>query len=150
MRSQRAEILPRENGVGSKLSSSMGLEGSDERLTREIHEREMRIWNAYQRGDVAAHNALLARNYRAVHPDGSVHGKPTAQQIASEPMSAFRFSNFLAEPLGEDFALVTYVADVEGPGPGGKELHLRFVVGELWVREDGQWRVRSYQPTVVG
>jgi|SRR5689334_8247615 ketosteroid isomerase-like protein len=127
----------------------MGLKGADEGLTREIQEREMRIWDAYRRGDIAAHNALLSDHYRAVHPDGSIHGKPTSQQFASEPMSAFRFSDFLAEPLGESFALVSYIADVDGPGPGGKQLHVRFVVGEVWAREAGEWKVRQYQPTVV-
>jgi hypothetical protein len=122
---------------------------ADEALTREIREREMLIWEGYRRGDVVGHNALLSERYRAVHPDGSIHGKPTAQQIASEPMSAYQFSQFVAEPLGNDFALVSYIADVEGPGPGGKQLHARFVVGEVWAREGGQWKVRTYQPTVV-
>ena len=122
---------------------------ADDALTRELHEREMRIWNAYQRADLVAHNALLSEHYRAVYPDGSIHGRPNAQQFASEPMSAFRFSDFRAEPLGENFALVHYLADVEGPGPDGKQLHVRFVIGEVWVREAGEWKVRNYQPTVV-
>ena len=118
-------------------------------LTLEIRQREMRIWDAYRRGDIAAHNALLSENYRAVYPDGSIHGRPTAPHFASEPMTAFRFSDFLAEPLGENFALVSYIADVEGPGPSGNQLHVRFVVGEVWAREAGEWKVRKYQPTVV-
>ena len=59
------------------------------------------------------------------------------------------FSEFIAEPLGEDFALVSYTADVEGPGPGGEQVQARFVVGEVWAREEGKWKVRKYQPTVV-
>jgi Domain of unknown function (DUF4440) len=122
---------------------------TDDALTREIHDREMRIWEAYRRGDLDGHNALLSEHYRAVHPDGSIHGIPKAPEFASEPMSAFRFSEFVAEPLGENFALVSYTADVEGPGPGGRRIGARFVVGEVWVREEGEWKVRKYQPTVV-
>lgn len=122
---------------------------ADDLLTREIHAREMRIWNAYQHHDLAAHNALLSEQYRAVHPDGSIHGKPTPQEFVQQPMSGFRFSDFRAEPLGDNFAHVSYVADVEGPGPDGKLLHARFVVGEIWVREVGEWKCRNYQPTVV-
>ena len=109
----------------------------------------MRIWDAYRTGDVAAHNTLLSEHYRAVHPDGSIHGKPTAEQIASEPMSGFWFSEFVAEPLGDDFALVSYIADVKGPGPGGRLLKARFVVGEVWAREGGECKVRKCQPTVL-
>jgi len=124
-------------------------QSTDDALTREIRNLEMRIWDAYRRGDFGAHNALLSQHYRAVHPDGSIHGKPNAQQFASEPLTAFRFSEFIAEPLGEDFALVSYTADVEGPGPGGEQVQARFVVGEVWAREEGKWKVRKYQPTVV-
>jgi ketosteroid isomerase-like protein len=131
------------------MEGTMKTQAADDALTSEIHVREIRIWNAYQRGDVASHNALLSERYRAVHPDGSIHGKPTAQQIGSAPMSSFRFSDFHAEPLGENFALVNYIADVEGPRPDGKQLHVRFVVGEVWVREAGEWKVLNYQPTVV-
>jgi ketosteroid isomerase-like protein len=109
----------------------------------------MRIWDAYRRRDIVEHNALLSDDYRAVYPDGSIHPKPTRHQFASEPMSSFKFSDFLAEPLGEDFALVSYIADVEGPGPGGRQVQARFVVGEVWAREAGEWKVRKYQPTVV-
>ena len=122
---------------------------ADDPLTREIHAREMRIWDAYQHHDLMAHNALLSEHHRAVHPDGSIHGRPTAQEFAKEPMSGFRFSDFRAEPLGENFAHVSYVADVEGFGPDGKLLRARFVVGEIWVREAGEWKCRNYQPTVV-
>jgi len=122
---------------------------ADDALTREIRDREMRIWDAYRRGNIGAHNSLLSEHYRAVHPDGSIHGIPDAQQFASEPLSAFRFSEFVAEPLGEHFALVSYTADVEGPGPGGQRIQARFVVGEVWAREGGEWKVRKYQPTVV-
>jgi len=125
------------------------MDTTQDSLTRELRDREIRLWDAYRRGDVTAHNALLSPHYRAVHPDGSIHGTPTAQQIASEPMSAFRFSDFIAEPLGENFALVSYTADVAGPGPSGKELKVRFVVGEVWAREEGEWKVRKYQPTIV-
>lgn len=118
-------------------------------LTREIYEREVRIWTAYQHRQLAAHNALLADEYRAVHPDGSTHGKPTPDEFAKEPMSGFRFSKFCAESLGDHFAHVSYAADVEGPAPDGTLVRARFVVGEIWVREAGEWKCRYYQPTVV-
>jgi len=128
---------------------AMKPEPADDPLTREIKAREMRIWNAYRQHDLAAHNALLSEQYRAVGPDGSIHGRPAAQEFAKQPMSGFRFSDFRAEALGEHFAHVSYVADVEGPGPDGKLLHARYVVGEIWVLEAGEWKCRNYQPTVV-
>ena len=119
-------------------------------LKNVIEAREHAIWDAYQRGDINAHNALLADGYRAVFPDGSLHErKPTEEEIKAAPMAKYSFANFRVIPLGSTKALVTYRADVEGPVPetGGPPERARYTVGEVWTIERGEWRCLYYQGT---
>jgi ketosteroid isomerase-like protein len=114
-------------------------------LTQTISPLIHRIWDAYRKGDAAAHSALLADDYTAVHPDGSVHlRKPTAQEIRSAPIGAYILSDLRVVPTGSDAALANYLATVEIPDAPklGK-----FVVGEVWVKQGGEWKCRYYQAT---
>ena len=120
---------------------------SDGALHADIAPLVQRIWEAYRAGDIAAHNALLTADYTAIHPDGSVHPRPTREQILAQPLGSFSLSDFSAAPIGEDAALVYYLADVQGPP--NNPVHVRFRVGELWLKRGGQWKCRSYQPTVL-
>ena len=118
-------------------------------LEATVSERIHRIWQAYGKGDIDAHNALLADDYTAVFPDGTLHlRRPTLEEIRSSPMSSFALSDLRVAQVTPDTALASYVADVEGP-LHGKTIHIRWRVGELWVRRRGEWKCRSYQPTPV-
>jgi hypothetical protein len=112
-------------------------------LSSRIH----RIWEAYKEGNIIAHNALLADDYSAVFLDGSVHGrKPTQEEIRQNPLTTFSLTKLLVARVTADTALVNYVADVDGP-KDGKQIHLRWQVGEVWVKRNGEWKCRYYQPT---
>jgi len=119
-------------------------------LEATISERIHRIWQAYGKGDIDAHNALLADDYTAIFPDGTLHlRRPTLEEIRSNPMSSFALSELRVTQVTPDTALASYVADVEGP-LHGKTIHIRWRVGELWVKRQGEWKSRSYQPTPIG
>ncbi len=114
-------------------------------LTQAISPLIHNIWDAYRKGDAAAHSALLADDYTAVHPDGSVHlQKPTAQEIQSAPIGAYILSDLRVVPTSSGTALANYLATVEIPNAPklGK-----FVVGEVWVKQGGQWKCRYHQAT---
>jgi len=114
-------------------------------LTQAISPLIHSIWDAYRKGDAATHSALLADDYTAVHPDGSVHlQKPTAQEIRSAPIGAYILSDLRVVPTNSGTALANYLATVEIPNAPklGK-----FVVGEVWVKQGGQWKCRYYQAT---
>jgi hypothetical protein len=126
-------------------------EGSPESsaLTEAIRPRLLAIWEHYKNQEAAAHNALLADDYQAVFPDGSLHNrKPTPQEIAQAPLTAFTLERVKAVPLGPDAALVTYTAQVDGPS-GGKMIHVTYQVGEVWVKRAGEWKCRYYHGTPV-
>jgi ketosteroid isomerase-like protein len=116
-------------------------------LTPAISPLIQQIWEAYRRGDATAHNAQLTDDYTAVLPDGSVHsGKPTAQEIQAAPIGVHILSDVRVVQTGPETALANYLATVEVPGENAKLV--RFYVGELWVKQAGQWKCRYYQATL--
>jgi hypothetical protein len=55
---------------------------------------------------------------------------------------------FQVQPLGPDYAFVTYESSMQFPR--GAPLRLRRVfIGELWTWRDGQWQMMRYQETLV-
>jgi hypothetical protein len=49
------------------------------------------MWDAYRAVDERANSEILADDFGAVHPDGSVHiGTPTAKEIAAAPSHSRR------------------------------------------------------------
>jgi hypothetical protein len=119
-------------------------------LTQVIAERLRELWDAYQRVDEAAHSAILARDYRAVHPDGSVRvGKPSAKEIAAAPIEDYWLREMQAWPTGEEAAIATYTAEIEVRS-GLSAKRFKFEVGEVWIREAGQWKCRYYHATMQG
>jgi len=108
-----------------------------------------RIWHAYQDGNAIAHNALLTSDSSAVHPDGSLHLRPpTKEEILAGPLAAFSLTNLQVAQLTPDTALVNYLADVTAL-PAASNVHVRYQVGEVWVKKGGEWKRRYYQPTVL-
>jgi ketosteroid isomerase-like protein len=121
----------------------------DDELQSTISALIQRIWHAYQVGDATAHNALLADDYAAVFPDGSLHPRrPTEEEIRASPMERFSLRNVQVVPVTSDTAMAHYVAEVEGP-LSGKQVRLKWQVGELWVKRGGEWKGRHYQPTAL-
>ena len=102
---------------------------------------------AYKNGDIEAHNGHLAEDYAAIFPDGSLRPPSThARRDSLDPMSSYALSELRVTPVTPDTALASYLADVEGP-LHGNWTHIRWRVGEVWVKRQGEWKCRSYQPT---
>jgi hypothetical protein len=116
-------------------------------LTSAISRRLHKLWDAYKDGHERAHSSFLTAEYRAVHPDGTIHdGHPTAQDIAAAPITGYALTKVRAVPVASDAALVTYTADIEIPDGS----RVQFEVGEVWVKQHGDWMCRYYQGTLRG
>lgn len=117
-------------------------------LTRVIAERLRELWDAYMRVDAVTHGGILAEEYRAVHPDGSVHiGKPSAAEIAAEPIEDYWLTELQAWPAGEEAAIATYTAEVQVKEEESS-VGFKFEVGEVWLKVSGQWKRRYYHATM--
>ena len=118
-------------------------------LTRELAERLRNIWDAYLLADEEAHSVMLADDFRAVHPDGTMHvGKPSAKEMAAAPIEDYWLRDMEAWPVGEEGAIVTYTAEVEVRS-GLFAQRFQFAVGEVWMKHAGQWKCRYYHATML-
>lgn len=105
-----------------------------------------RLWDAYTNGDAVGHSSFLTREYRAVHPNGTIHNEhPTAQEIAAARITGYTLSDLRVASIAEGAALVTYLADIQIPGGA----HGQFAVGEVWVKQHDEWKCRFYQGTLT-
>jgi hypothetical protein len=116
-------------------------------MTEAIYPRLTAQWEGWKKQDPAPNDAIIADDFHSFWPDGSQHiGRPTAQQMAEQPIAGYKLSEFRAVPVGADGALVTYFADIKTPGDN-VEHHM--AVGEFWVKRNGQWFIRGYSGTLM-
>jgi ketosteroid isomerase-like protein len=116
-------------------------------VTEAIYARLTIQWDAWRNRDAASNNAVIADDFQAFSPDGSRRtGKPTAQQMAEQPITGYKLSEFRVVPVGADAALVTYFADVKTPG---EIAEFQMAVGEVWVKRNGQWVIRAFSGTMM-
>jgi hypothetical protein len=120
----------------------------DDELTFALAERLSKIWDAYLAVDEKAHSEFLAEDYRAVHPDGTVHiGKPRTADIAAAPIEDYWLRDLEAWAVGEEGAIATYTAEVE-VRVGLSAQRFQFAVGEVWMKHGSEWKCRYYHATV--
>jgi hypothetical protein len=118
-------------------------------LTEALGRLLKKLWDAYTAFDAETHNGILAEDYRAVHPDGTVHlGKPTREEIAAAPIADYWLREFEAWPIGDGAALATYAAEVEVRNQGSVA-RFRLAVGEVWAKRGGEWKCRYYHATML-
>jgi len=115
--------------------------------TEAIRARLLTQWEAWKNQDKASNDAVIADTFDAFCPDGSRRiGKPTAEQMAAEPIAGYKLSEFRAVPVGADAALVTYFAYVSLPNDNAL---YPMAVGEFWVKRGGEWFIRGFSGTLI-
>ena len=120
---------------------------SVQEITDAIYARLSAQWEGWKNQDPAPNDAIIADDYNSVVFDGSRHaGKPPVQQMAEQPISAYKISEFRIVPVGADSALVTYFAEIKSP-VNDAEFHMS--VGEFWVKRDGQRQIRAFSGTLM-
>jgi hypothetical protein len=116
-------------------------------ITDAIRTRLVTQWEAWKNKDTASNDAVIAEEFDSFCPDGSRRvGKPTAEQMAAEPIAGYKLSEFRAVPLGADAALVTYFAHVSLPND---DAEYPMAVGEFWVKRAGEWFIRGFSGTLI-
>jgi hypothetical protein len=134
---------PRAKGTDMEMAQNVSIP----ELTETISSRLVAQWDGWKNRDAASNNAVIADDFTSFWPDGSRHvGKPTAQQMAEQPISGYKLSEFRVVPVGVDTALVTYFADIRIPSDN---VDHHMAVGEVWVKRNGQWLIRAYSGTLM-
>jgi ketosteroid isomerase-like protein len=129
--------------IGANMRSSQNI--SIPQMTDAIQARLLIQWEAWKHKDKPSNDAVIADDFHAFGPDGSLRaGRPTVQQMIEEPITGYKLSQFRVVPVGTDTALVTYLADVTLPGDK-PEFHM--AVGEVWRKHNGQWLIHAFSGT---
>jgi uncharacterized protein (TIGR02246 family) len=107
-------------------------------------------WAAFKNKDKNAYAEFLTDDFQAVESDGE--GERTKLHVLREVehcmYTDYTLQMFQVQPLGPDYAFVTYESSMQFPRTSA--LHFRRVfVGELWTQHDGQWKMMRYQETLV-
>ena len=120
---------------------------SIDEITEVIYARLVAQWEGWKNQDPAPNDEIIADDYHSVVFDGTRSaGKPTVQQMAEQPISGYKLSEFRIVPVESDQALVTYLAKIKSPSVSD-EFHM--FVGESWVQRNGHWQIRAFSGTLI-
>jgi ketosteroid isomerase-like protein len=107
-------------------------------------------WTAFKNKDKDGYAKFLTDDFQAVESDGE--GERTKRHVLGEVEHCmyidYLLQFFQVQPLGPDFAFVTYESSMQFPR-GSLVRFRRVFVGELWTRQNGQWKMMRYQETLV-
>ncbi|QIE54342.1 nuclear transport factor 2 family protein [Pikeienuella piscinae] len=99
---------------------------------------ERKVWEALRAGDAAADARLLAADFIGVYPSGVEGREGHAAQLAAGPtVAAFEIREPKMIPLGDDAALLIYLAGFHRPDE--PETERGMYVSSLWRRRGAGW-----------
>jgi len=107
-------------------------------------------WDAFKGKNKSAYASLLADEFVGVEDDGEgTRDKLHAMnEVETSNVHGYTLSFFKVVPLYPSAALVTYEITLEFP-PKTAIRYKRMYVSELWIKRDGDWKLRHYQETRV-
>ncbi len=107
-------------------------------------------WEAFKMRDKDRYAEFLADDFQAVEADGEGERyKPRIlREVEHSMYTDYLLQLFQVQPLGPDYAFVTYEATIQFPAGAGTR-YKRIFVGELWTDENGNWKMKRYQETPV-
>jgi len=107
-------------------------------------------WATFKKKDKDAYAKFLTDDFQAVEADGDGERakRHVLMEVEHSMYSDYLLQFFQVQPLGPDYAFVTYESSMQFPK--GSALRFRRVfVGELWANQNGQWKMMRYQETLV-
>jgi hypothetical protein len=115
-----------------------------------LEARVRAAWEAFKMRDKDRYGEFLADDFQAVEADGEGERyKPRIlREVEHSMYTDYLLQLFQVQPLGPDYAFVTYEATIQFPAGAGTR-YKRIFVGELWTDENGNWKMKRYQETPV-
>ena len=117
----------------------------------ELLEANVRVaWATFEKKDKDGYAKFLTDDFQAVEADGE--GERSRRHVLGEVehcmYTDYLLQFFQVQPLGPDFAFVTYESTMQFPKNSALRLR-RVFIGELWTSQNGQWKMMRYQETLV-
>ena len=107
-------------------------------------------WDAFKRKDRVGYAKYLTDDFQAVEADGE--GERSRLHVLGEVehcmYTSYLLQLFQVQPLGSDYAFVTYESTMQFPRTAALR-YRRVFIGELWTRRSGEWKMMRYQETLV-
>ena len=107
-------------------------------------------WAAFKKRDKDAYAAFLTDDFQAVEADGDGE-RPKAhilREVEHSMYTDYLLQLFQVEPLGSNYAFVTYESTMQFPKSSAVRFR-RVFIGELWTKRNGEWKMMRYQETPV-
>lgn len=107
-------------------------------------------WETFKMRDKDKYAEFLTDEFQGVEADGEGERSKARvlDEVAHSMYTDYSLQLFQVQPLGPDYAFVTYEATIQFPaGPAAR--FKRVFVGELWAERGGQWKMMRSQETAV-
>jgi hypothetical protein len=115
-----------------------------------LEARVRAAWETFRKKDKVGYAKFLTDDFQAVESDGE--GERSRLHVLGEVehcmYTDYLLQFFKVQPLGADFAFVTYESTMQFPKNSALRLR-RVFIGELWALTGGQWKMMRYQETLV-
>ena len=107
-------------------------------------------WQAIKDKDQKAYGGLLTEEYVAVEADGGGerYKWKALSELQESAVADFTLSFLKVTPLCPDAAFARYEVFIKFP-PKATVRFEKILVGEIWVKREGQWKALHYQETRV-
>jgi hypothetical protein len=107
-------------------------------------------WQAIKDKDQKAYGDLLTEEYVAVEADGGGerYKWKALNELQQSAVADFTLSFLKVTPLCADAAFARYEVFIKFP-PKSMVPFEKILVGEIWLKRDGQWKALHYQETRV-
>jgi hypothetical protein len=119
-------------------------------LTNLLDARIKAEWQAIKDKDQKAYGDLLTEEYVAVEADGGGerYKWKALSELQESAVTDFTLSFLKVTPLCPDAAFARYEVFIKFP-PKATVRFEKILVGEIWVKREGQWKALHYQETRV-
>jgi len=139
--------------VGQKpqeTTSQLAKPTAPSELTNLLDAKIKTEWQAIKDKDQKAYGDLLTEEYVAVEADGGGerYKWKALSELQESTVAVFTLSFLKVTPLCPDAAFARYEVFIKFP-PKATVRFEKILVGEIWVKREGQWKALHYQETRV-
>jgi uncharacterized protein (TIGR02246 family) len=147
-----SSAFAQQPGVADKAAQSIPSKNAtaQSKLADMLEAKVRAAWAAFKKKDKDGYAEFLTDDFQAVEADGDgERPKPhILREVEHSMYTDYLLQLFRVQQLGPNYAFVTYESTVQFP-QGSATRYRRVFIGELWTRQDGQWKMMRYQETPV-
>ena len=140
-----------QSEVNKQTAASQSAKPSDLAELTNMFDAEIHgEWEAIKNKDQKAYGEFLTDDFIGVEADreGERYKWKAQMELQDSAVTDYQLSFLKVTPLCSEAAFVRYEVFIKFP-PKATVRFEKILVGEVWVKRDGQWKVMHYQETKV-